>query len=70
MRSVLGAVDRFSNLLLHLLDHLFDLVLRVANLLLGLASLAICLAFGFKVLVVQSWWFTLLHWRCRIANVR
>ena len=54
MRSILGAVDRFFDLVLGFLDHLFDLVLRVAGLLLGLASLTIRLAFVLKLLVANQ----------------
>src|SRR5664279_1791721 len=44
MRRILGLVDHLAGLVLHFLNHLFDLVL-------GLTSSTIRLAFGFKVLV-------------------
>ena len=38
MRRVFGAVNHFSDLVLHFLDCLFDFVLCVANLLFDLAA--------------------------------
>ena len=65
MRRVLRLVDRLFGLVLGLFKHLFDHIPHVADLLLGLASAPVSLAFRFEVLIADddsnnfsSWLFT------------
>ena len=70
MQRVLTFVDHILELVLGLLDDLSDLVLRILNLRLGLASTTISLTFGLKVRVAGNDSSNLLAFTFQLIRLR